>query len=180
MTNNPCKVITGKNTRWAYVNVWEPKVPLQGGRPKFSIRLIIPKDDFATVAKIKAAIRAAYAKDADKLRNEDGTLPTFDEIKMPLNDGDKTPLRNPEDYANCYYINANTETAPGIVDADMNPVITRSDVYSGVYGRASISFYAFNKGYVRGIACSLNNLQLIRPGEHLGRHSEAAEDFKED
>ena len=41
-------------------------------------------------------------------------------------------------YANAYFINANSSTAPGIVDADCNPILTRSDVYSGVYGRASI------------------------------------------
>ena len=38
---NPCKVITGPNTRWSYANVWEAK-SINGGAPKFSVSLIIP------------------------------------------------------------------------------------------------------------------------------------------
>ena len=39
---NPMKVITGKDTRWSYANVWEAK-SINGGTPKFSVSLIIPK-----------------------------------------------------------------------------------------------------------------------------------------
>ena len=56
---NPMKVITGKDTRWSYANVWEAK-SINGGTPKFSVSLIIPKTDTVTVQKIKAAIKAAY------------------------------------------------------------------------------------------------------------------------
>lgn len=56
---NPCKVITGVNTRWSYANVWEPK-SINGGTPKYSVSLIIPKSDTKTVEKIRAAIKAAY------------------------------------------------------------------------------------------------------------------------
>lgn len=79
-----------------------------------------------------------------------------------------------------YFVNANSATAPGIVDADRNPVLTRSEVYSGVYGRASINFYAFNSNGNKGIACGLNNLQLIRPGEPLGGKASAESDFATD
>ena len=41
---NPTKVITGVNTRWSYANVWDPK-SIDGGKPKFSVSLIIQKDD---------------------------------------------------------------------------------------------------------------------------------------
>ena len=71
-------------------------------------------------------------------------------------------------------------TAPGIVDADRNPILERSEVYSGVYGRASINFYAFNSNGNKGIACGLNNLQKIRDGEPLGGKSRAEDDFAEE
>lgn len=71
-------------------------------------------------------------------------------------------------------------SAPGIVDADRNPILTRSEVYSGVYGRASISFYAFNSSGNKGIACGLNNLQKIRDGEPLGGKASAESDFATD
>lgn len=176
---NPMKVITGPNTRWSYANVWEPKAPPSGGKPKYSVSLIIPKSDTVTVSKIKAAIETAYKEGEAKLKGNGRTVPPLTAIKNPLRDGD---LERPDDpaYTNAYFVNANSATAPGIVDADRNPVLTRSEVYSGVYGRASINFYAFNSNGNKGIACGLNNLQLIRPGEPLGGKASAESDFATD
>ena len=171
---NPMKVITGKDTRWSYANVWEAK-SINGGTPKFSVSLIIPKTDTVTVQKIKVAIQAAYEEGQAKLNGR--TVPPLTAIKTPLRDGDTERPDDPA-YANSYFINANSATAPGIVDADCNPILTRSEVYSGVYGRASVNFYAFNSNGNKGIACGLNNLQKIRDGEPLGGKASAASDFE--
>lgn len=103
-------------------------------------------------------------------------MPALSAIKTPLRDGD---LERPDDaaYAGCYFVNANSTTAPGIVDAACNPILERSEVYSGIYGRASINFYAFNSSGNRGIACGLNNVQKISDGEPLGGKSRAEDDF---
>lgn len=163
--SNPMKVITGVDTRWSYANVWEPK-SINGGTPKYSVSLIIPKSDTKTIAKIQAAIEAAYKEGEAKLKGNGKSVPPLTAIKMPLRDGDTERPDDPA-YAGSYFINANSATAPGIVDADCNPILTRSEVYSGVYGRASINFYAFNSNGNKGIACGLNNLQKIRDGEPL-------------
>ena len=133
---NKTKVITGPRTRWSYANVWDPK-SINGGTPKYSVSLIIPKSDKKTVEAIKAAIQAAYEEGESKLKGNGKTVPALSVIKTPLRDGD---AERPDDpvYADAYFINANSATAPGIVDADLNPILERSEVYSGVYGRASI------------------------------------------
>lgn len=176
--NNPTKVITGVNTRWSYVNAWEPK-SINGGAPKYSVSLIIPKSDTKTLEKIRAAIQAAYEEGQSKLKGNGRSVPVLSALKTPLRDGD---AERPDDeaYANSYFVNANSGTAPGIVDADRNPILERSEVYSGVYGRASINFYAFNSNGNKGIACGLNNLQKIRDGEPLGGKSRAEDDFAEE
>ena len=176
--NNPMKVITGPDTRWSYANVWEPKA-IDGGTPKYSVSLIIPKSDTRTVAKIRAAIEAAYKEGEAKLKGSGRSVPPLAAIRNPLRDGD---IERPDDpaYANAYFINANASSAPGIVDVDRNPILTRSEVYSGVYGRASITFYAFNSSGNRGIACGLNNLQKVRDGEPLGGKASAEDDFSTD
>lgn len=176
--NNPTKVITGPNTRWSYANVWQPK-SINGGAPKYSVSLIIPKSDTVTVEKVKAAIQAAYEEGESKLKGNGKTVPALSVIKTPLRDGDTERPDDPA-YANSYFINANSATAPGIVDADRQPIIDTSEVYSGVYGRASINFYAFNSNGNKGIACGLNNLQKIRDGEPLGGKSRAEDDFDTD
>ena len=175
---NPTKVICGPDTRWSFVHVWEPK-SINGSAPKYSVSLIIPKSDTKTIAKIKAAIETAYTEGESRLKGSSRTVPPLASIKTPLRDGD---VERPDDpaYANAYFINANSATAPGIVDADLNPILTKSDVYSGVYGRASITLYAFNSNGNRGIACGLNNLQLIRAGEPLGGRASAESDFATD
>jgi hypothetical protein len=172
---NPMKVITGPETRWSYANVWEAR-SINDGTPKFSVSLIIPKSDTRTLNKIKAAIEAAYKEGEAKLKGNGRSVPALSAIKTPLRDGD---LERPDDeaYADSYFVNANSATAPGIVDANLDPILERSEVYSGVYGRASINFYAFNSNGNKGIACGLNNLQKIKDGESLGGKSRAEDDF---
>lgn len=114
-----------------------------------------------------------------KLKGNGKSVPAFSVLKTPLRDGD---LERPDDpaYAGSYFVNANATSAPGIVDADRSPILTRSEVYSGVYGRANISFYAFNSSGNKGIACGLNNLQKIRDGEPFGGKASAESDFATD
>jgi len=175
---NPTKVITGVKTRWSYANVWQAK-SINGGTPKFSVSLIIPKSDTKTVTAVKNAIQAAYEEGQSKLKGSSKSVPALTAIKTPLRDGD---AERPDDeaYKDSYFINANSATAPGIVDAARNPIIEHSEVYSGVYGRASINFYAFNSNGSKGIACGLNNLQKISDGEPLGGKTRAEDDFADE
>ena len=172
---NPTKVITGRDTSWSYANVWEP-VSINGGTPKYSVSLIIPKNDEATIRKIKAAIEAAYKEGEAKLKGNGKTIPPLTSLKTPLRDGDTDRPDDPA-YEGAHFVNANSTTAPGIVDASCAPILDRSEVYSGVYGRASITFYAFNSNGNRGIACGLQNLQLLSAGEPLGGKASAESDF---
>ena len=175
---NPTKVITGVKTRWSYANVWQAK-SINGGAPKYSVSLIIPKSDTKTVTAVKNAIQAAYDEGQSKLKGSSKSVPALTAIKTPLRDGD---AERPDDeaYKDSYFINANSATAPGIVDAARNPIIEHSEVYSGVYGRASINCYAFNSNGNRGIACGLNNLQKISDGEPLGGKTRAEDDFADE
>lgn len=175
---NPTKVITGKNTRFSYLVVNEPKA-INGGTPKYSVSLIIPKSDTVTIEKVKAAIKAAYEEGQGKLKGNGKSVPALKMLKTPLRDGDEERPDDPT-YADSYFINANSATKPGVVDADCQPILDTSELYSGIYGRASINFCAFNTNGNKGIACGLNNLQLIRPGEPLGGKASAEADFATD
>ena len=173
---NPTKVITGKRTVMSYLNVNEPKAPMGGGTPKYSVSLIIPKSDTVTIAKIRSAIQAAYDEGQSKLKGNSKLVPALEDIKTPLRDGDKE-RKGDDAYANAYFVNANSTTKPGVVDADRNPILDSSELYSGIIGRASINFYAFNSNGNRGIACGLNNIQKLADGTPLGGHSRAEDDF---
>lgn len=170
----PTKVITGI-VRLSYANVWEPK-SINGSAEKYSVSLIIPKNDTKTIKAINAAIDAAIEEGEGKFG---GKAPNKAALKLPLRDGD---IDRPDDeaYADCYFVNANSNTAPQIVDKQVSPILDRSELYSGVYARVSVNFYAFNSNGNKGVACGLGNIQKIRDGEPLGGRTNAADDFATD
>ena len=148
---------------------------MNGSNPKYSVSLIIPKSDTKTIAAINQAIDNAIRDGAAKFG---GKIPPKGALKLPLRDGDTE--REDEAYRDAYFINANSTTAPQIVDRSVQPILDRSEVYSGCYARVSINFYAFNSNGNRGIACGLGNIQKVRDGEPLGGKTSAADDFTTD
>ena len=176
-TAKTTKVITGPDIRFSYVHVWEP-TSMNGGTPKYSVSLLIPKTDTKTVEKIKAAIKLAYELGEAKLRGSNGKVPPFETLKQPLRDGDLE--RDDEAYKNHWFINANSTVQPGVVDENCARVLEPGALYSGCYGRASITFFAYSSNGSRGISCGLNNLQLLRSGEPLGGRASAESDFATD
>ncbi len=170
------KVITGPGTRFSYLNVFEAKAMSDGATPKYSVSLIISKSDKKTVEAVRAAIKAAYEKDASKIRGGAKSMPMLSQLKTPLRDGD-TERPDDEAYKGSYFINASTTLKPGIVDAACNNIIDRSELYSGCYGRASVTFFGYNVNGNRGIGANLNNIQKLRDGEPLGGRATAASDF---
>jgi hypothetical protein len=163
------KIVTGK-VRFSYAHVFTPQASQEGGTPKYSVSIIIPKSDKETVEKINKAIE--QAKEENKAV-WGGTVPKG--LKGGLRDGDEE--KDDPAYANSYFINANSSQKPGVVDADLNAIIDASEFYSGCFGRASISFFAYNSNGSKGVGCGLNNVQKLEDGEKLGGASSASDDF---
>lgn len=168
--NQATKVVTGE-VRFSYLHVFEPHAIEEGQDKKYSVSLLIPKTDKKTLNAIKKAIEAAKVAGAPKWG---GKVPS--NLKMPLRDGD-VDRPDQEEYAGMYFVNANSTNKPGLVDANVQPILDSTELYSGCYGRASINFYAYNVSGNKGIACGLNNIQKLRDGETLGGRSRAEDDF---
>lgn len=169
MENNKTKVVTGL-VRFSYANVWEPK-SINGSDEKYSVSLIIPKTDKKTITQIEAAVEAAKQEGKAKFG---GKIPA--NLKLPLRDGDVDRSED-EAYKNSYFVNANSKERQGVVDKSVKPILDQSEFYSGCYGRASITFYAFNQNGNKGVACGLQNLQKLMDGEALSGRSRAEDDF---
>ena len=164
------KVITGK-VRASFVHVFEPQ-SINGSEPKYSVSAIVPKSDTKTVNAIKAAIEQAKK---DSVSKWGGKVPG--NLKLPLRDGD---IDRPDDeaYAGCYFFNANSRQAPQVVDSKVQPILDQSEVYSGCYGKISVTFYGYNSNGNRGIAAGLGNIQKLKDGDSLGGRTSAADDFQ--
>lgn len=170
MSTNTTHLVTTK-VRFCYAHVFEPQAIEEGQQKKYSVSIIIPKSDTALIEKVKNRIENALQAGIVKFG---GKVPA--RYTNPLRDGD-TDRPDDETYKNAYFINANSHTKPGIVDANLDELMSQDEFYSGCYGRASINFYAYNVSGNKGIAAGLNNLQKLEDGPKLSGGSSAAEDF---
>lgn len=163
-------VVTGPDTVFSYLHVFEPSAAVPGGKPKYRASLIIPKSDTQTVQKIREAIRHCYDANAGLLKAD------FDEIVNPLKDGDKKKDKDPA-YRNAWYLDASSDAKPSLVDRKGQEIIDPADLYSGAIGRASVNFYPYNMGVNKGIGCGLRCLKKLKDGAPLGFHASAEIDF---
>jgi hypothetical protein len=168
------KVVTGE-VRLSYVHLWEPYSSKPDQEAKYSVALLIPKEDKATLSKIRKAQAAALEQGLSKFG---GKKPP--NLKNTLRDGDEEMdlEKNPE-YAGHYFMNVNSKTKPGIVDRAVKPIEDSSEVYSGCYARVSINAFAYNTSGNKGISFGLNHVQKLRDGDFLGGRSKAEDDFDE-
>ena len=164
------RVITGK-VRASFVHVFEPQ-SVNGSEPKYSCSFIIPKSDTETIAAIRAAIEQAKQ---DGVAKFGGKIPP--NLKLPLRDGD---IDRPDDpnYADCFFVNANSKEKPGLVDRRRIPITDPLELYSGCYVRASINFFAFNTNGNKGVAAGLGNIQKWAEGEPLNGRVRAEDEFE--
>lgn len=181
------KVITGK-VRFSYVNIFEPQTPQDGGDPKYSVTLLIPKSDTVTLGKIKQAI--AEARENFCKKNGANALPATP--VTPLHDGDGVKPNSGEPYGpecrGCWVLSTSARATqkPVVVDEFGNEIsgpaticTNTTAVYSGCYGRASINFYGYSNKR-KGIGAGLLGVKKLHDGEPLGGSFGSASDFDDD
>lgn len=176
MVNTPSatKVVTGK-VRLSYVHLFEAHANNEDQDPKFSVVILVPKSDKATIAKIEKAQAAAL--EAGKTSRFGGRIPN--NWKNTFRDGDEDAdlERNPE-MAGHMFMTVSSKTRPGIVDRDVNPIMDSSEVYSGCYARVSINAFPFSTQGNKGVSFGLNHVQKMADGDYLGGRSKAEDDFE--
>lgn len=167
-------LVTGK-VRFSYVNVFTPRVTPSGDE-KYSVTLLIPKSDNDTYQKIMNEINKTLQENLAETFK--GIMPA--NLKLPIYDGDGIRPSGEPFGAECrghYVITANSNSAPEVVDVNVQPIIGKNEFYSGCYGRASLRFYAYNQNGNKGIGCGLGNVQKLEDGQPLDGRTTAAEDF---
>lgn len=152
--------------RASYARVFEP-AEQPNGDLAYSVQMIFPKD--TDLSGMKAAAEAAMTK----LFGEKSKWPKG--YWNPFRDGDEE--RDAPEYQNAIFVLAKTKNQPGIVDPNVQPILSAEDFYSGCYARASIVFYAFDKNGNKGIGVGLNNIMKTRDGDRLDGKRSAEEDF---
>jgi hypothetical protein len=98
----------------------------------------------------------------------------------PIHDGDGLRESGEPYGAECkghYVLTASTKIKPQVVDANLQPIITETEVYSGCYGYVSIRFFPYAASGKKGIGAGLGNIMKTAEGEALGNYATAEDDF---
>ena len=168
---NEGKTVVFGPCRLSYTHLFSKYSP--DGDPdngKYMTNVLIPKEEKETVKALNAAIEAA--KKAGIVSKWDGKEPK--KLDMPLRDGDE---KDDDVYADHFYVNAKSNTRPGIVDKDLTPIVDEEEIYSGVWAYVSVTFYGYDVSGNRGIACGLNNIKKFKDDDKLGGRVSAESDF---
>lgn len=137
---------------------------------KYMTNVLIPKDEKETIEAINKAI--AEAKKQAIVSKWGGKEPK--KLDMPLRDGDE---KDDENYESHLFVNAKSNTRPGIVDRKKVPIVDEEEVYSGVWAIVSVTFFGYDKNGNKGVACGLNNIMKFKDDEHFGGRVSAESDF---
>lgn len=177
--NIPTKVLTGE-VRLSYAHLSEPYAnPNQSGaEPKYSVTLLIPKTDVATKADIDASMKAAY--EAAVVNDWKGARPQLRNALIYDGDGFRNDgSKFGPECAGHWVITASSKMKPQVVDiSNINCELAPQDIYSGMYARVTINFFAFNRNGNKGVGCGLGNVLKMRDGEPLSGGASAASDFE--
>lgn len=173
--NIPTKVLTGE-VRLSYANLITPRAAQQGGEPKYSVTLLIPKTDTATLKDIELSMNAAYEDGVSKKWG--GAHP---QKKIILHDGDglrPSGLPFGDECKGHFVITASTKNKPQVVGIDnVKCELAPNDIYSGMYARVTLNFFPYDTAGSKGVGCGLGNVMKTRDGEALAGGASAASDF---
>jgi len=174
--NNPTTITTGK-VRLSYTHLFSPYAHKPDQEPKYSTTVLVPKSDIATKQRIDSAINVAI--EAGIKDKWGGFRPPI--LGIPVYDGDGArPSDGMPFGAECkghWVFTASSKQPQAVVDANLNPIINQSEIYSGVYARVAVTFSAYNNSGKKGIGCYLGPVQKLEDGEPLGGGISAEQAF---
>lgn len=175
--------ITTGLVRFSFVNIFTPRAGTDdSGNPtaaKYSLQILIPKttaDGKATYKRLRALEEKVKTESAAKWG---GRVPK--NLKSIIHDGDEEQDTDEKpEYAGHWYmsVNASERFKPGVVDANLEEILDPSEVYSGCYGKVSLTCFAYKGDKSSGISFGLDNVQKLKDGKPLGGvKAKATEDF---
>ena len=174
MSNADIATVTTGQVRLSYIHLTKPYSNKPNQEPKFSVTILLPKSDIATYQRIQAAIEAAVQKGVADRWN--GARPPV--LKLPIWDGDGVKSNGEpfgQEAKGHWVFTASDTQQPEIVDLNLNRILDQTQIYSGMYARVNIRFFAFSNSGNRGIGCGLGAVQKLSDGEALGGSKVSAE-----
>ena len=186
------KIVTGP-FRLAFPTLFEPRAFSDGGKPKYSVVMLFPKNGESLLPKVggpgimelrklaMAAVKEKWGEDKAKwpanLKGIDPKTSVSSTGKdgWPLRDGDLVEWDGFHDHV---FVRASSKFKPGIVNAKLRPIMSEDDVYGGLICRAQINAYGYDSNGSKGVAFGLSNIQILKDdGTSFGSKQRAEDAF---
>lgn len=172
-TDTTTKVVTAP-VRLAFAHLFEPYASLPNQDPRYSVTLMIPKSDRATLKAIATAQQAAL--EAGKSTKFGGKIPP--NWSNTLHDGDtEQDLEKYPEFAGFMYMAIASPTPPAVVDRALRPILNSTEVYSGCWARVSMNAFPFNTNGNKGVSFGLDNVQKYKDDSAFSGRSRPEDDF---
>jgi hypothetical protein len=179
--------------RLAFPEIFAPKAGVEGGKEKYSITMLFPKDGTSLLPAItgdgllelrKLALEAVKEKwGADKskwpanLKSLDFKTAISPSGKdgWPIRDGDAVEW---DGFGGNFFARASSQYKPGLVDAKLQAILDKETVFGGLICRAQINAFAYDNAGNKGVSFGVNNLQILKDdGTCFGGKQNPAEVF---
>ena len=163
-----------------YVNILQPRQRKDAkgnpqGDPKYQMTLIFDED-----TDLKAMKRAAQEAGIEKFGPKFPELVKKGKMNWPFVDNadkvddDDNPIPGFENAG--VSVGFKSKDKPGIVDADAEPIMDKSEIYDGMRARVSCRPFAYDNES-KGVGLALINVQKLGDGERLSGNPSAEDDF---
>lgn len=176
------KAITLEGVRLSYVNLFQPKPPFNNpmGEPRFSVTVLVPKTNTAAKALIDQAIQTALEEGVTSKWN--GVRPPQPAISVHDGDGPR-PSDGSAFGPECqgmwvFTAGCKADRPPFVVDGQVQPILDPTQIYSGMWGNISVTFFPYSNAGKKGVGVGLNGVQKIRDDAPLGNTVTAQDAFK--
>jgi len=165
--------------RAAFTQVFEAKQINGQGKAKFSVAMLFDPKEIKKDPQQQRLLKVMVDM-VDVVAKEKWTkIPA--KLKKPFKDGDEQINSKTDEvyegFAGMKVVNASSETRPGLVDQEMNPITEPGEFYGGVYAQATVNIYAWEHPTGgKGVSIGLQNIQKVRDGDAFGGGKSSPED----
>ena len=187
MKNTATRVKTSE-VRLMYCHLDAPQAFDDTQKPKYSVSMIIPKDDRNTLGQIKKNYEEAIQRGIEKYgqgfsKNSTPLIRPQGSNNGLLIDADLDDrYADDTDFKGTYILSAKALTKPMCLAKETGRKALEGEelkeiIYSGCYGKVLFNLYPFNAGVNKGVACGLDSVMKTRDGESLGGRVNAMDYF---
>jgi hypothetical protein len=160
----------------AYVNLHTPRqrTDRKGqptGDPKYGLALFFDED-----TDISELLAVAHRKAVEAFGPTAKALIAKGKIGWPFADTADMDDPSPPFDKPGTVVNFKTADKPGIVDENAEPLMDKSDIYSGMEARVSCRCFSYDNES-KGISFALVNVQKLGDGERMSGNPAAEDDF---